>query len=194
MIKIMFFIVCMLLFTACSSIKVRSISALDVSGNSFTPRVLNPLLEPEIETLGEVTGEAEGGRLFGIFEVGQTAKVNGFEWGDSIVGDFDTGNKVRNYATYKACQKRNAHFLIAPRYVLKKTIYPVYIGFKVKVTGIAARYKSFRNVPWGYETQRQKDIENNTRRSIQKYDFSELKKAEFGNLQPENINIILENN
>jgi len=181
-----------LFLEGCGSTQTRNISALDVSGNSFAPRVLNPLLEPEVETFGEVQGEAKGSRLFGIFEIGQTANVNGFEWGDSIVGDFDTGSRVRNYATYKACQKRRAHFLIAPRYVLKKNNYLIYTSYKVKVTGTAARYKSFRSIPWGYETQRQKDIDDKTIRSEKKYTFGKIKKDENGDSIPKNIDIVIE--
>lgn len=156
------------LLAGCTGMQVRRTSISDSSG-SFTPEAIDPLLEPVVEVGPQVTGRGSGTEFLWIFGFGDSAKVDGFTWGNPVqelpvIGGLIgvRGKDVLGYAVYDACVRGKADFLVAPRYVITEDNYIFWKNYTVTVTGHAGRYTAFE--PIKYETRRQWAIQDATKR------------------------------
>lgn len=86
------------------------------------------------DVIGDATGTATGGKLFGIIPIGGEKKYG-------QVGSMIQLNPVAKSAVYNAIESvPTADALLAPRYVHKISNYVVYIEETVTVKGKAIRY------------------------------------------------------
>ena len=161
---------CTVLLLGCTTTQVRTTSVSDSSG-SFKPETIDPLLDPNVEVGQRVTGNGSGGVFFFIFGYGDSAKLDGFSWGNQIEnlpvigGLFGvSGKEVLDYAVYDACKRSGADFLVAPRYAIVEDDYIFWKNYTVTATGFSGQYKGFRAIP--YETRREWKMQEETKRMV----------------------------
>jgi len=191
---IMITFVCSIILTGCSTTQTRQLSALDVSGQPFETKIINPTLEPVVKVGNRIKGHAQGKTVLGFIFFGDSAKITEFKWGDSVFSTvLDPAKRVRDYALFEACQKETVDFIVCPRYVIKTKNYIFVQKYDVTVSGFAGKYVSFRHVPWGYKTEKDLEISKNTQRINKKYDFGKINEEDFGSPKPVNVSITLDN-
>jgi len=88
------------------------------------------------DIIGDATGSATGGRLFGLIPIGGENKFG-------QIGSRFNVNPVVRAAVYNAIESvPTADTLLAPRYSIKSSNYIIYIEETVTVKGKAVRYNT----------------------------------------------------
>ena len=132
---------------------VVAISVLACGCKSFTTnRIGTPLqtkmilnLKPNVTIQKQkVSATATAKAVFGIFSWGVDQTVEGETYnGQNNFSSFDFAiNKAKAGATYNACRKAKADFLISPQYDITTKNYIVYKEVKCVVTGFPAKLLS----------------------------------------------------